>query len=113
MLYSNFGNDLANNFGIINMPSGSDFEWGGHAYFVYGFDTNFRSSVWAQEAMQRGVPETDIPADVYLCRNTWSKEWGRKGDFAVAADFIDMLVFSDDAWTVRKVREPASAAVSP
>lgn len=111
-LYSNFGNSQAWNHGIIGMPSGRDYEWGGHAYLIIGYDEEFRSSEWAQNRMMAGMPRDLIPNDVYICRNSWSTEWGYRGDFAVAADFIDMLVFSDDAWTIRKIREPASATVS-
>lgn len=112
MLYSNFGADMVWDTGIIGMPSGTDVEWGGHAYLVYGYDSNFRNSDWAQQAITRGLSPDRIPEDVYLCRNTWGSDWGHGGDFAVAADFIDMAAFSDDAWTVRKERDAASGIVT-
>jgi hypothetical protein len=111
-LYSNFGNSQAWNHGIIGMPSSRDWEWGGHAYLVIGYDTNFRDSEWAHNRMMAGMPPLAIPNDVYICRTSWSTDWGYRGDVAVAAEFIDSLMFSDDGWTIRKVREPASAAVS-
>jgi hypothetical protein len=111
-LFSNFGTQRAWDHGIIGMPSSRDWEWGGHAYLVIGSDTNFRESEWAQNRMMAGFPRDQIPWDVYICRNSWSSQWGYRGDFAVAAEFIDDLAYSDDAWTIRKIREPASAAVS-
>lgn len=110
MLYSNFGEELAWNYGIVNMPTGATYEWGGHAYLVVGYDSQFHESEWAEWAVSQGVQLTSIPQDVYICRNTWGIDWGRRGDFVVPADYIDMLVFSDDAWTIRKVREPASGS---
>lgn len=110
MLFSNFGGDEAWNTGIVGMPTGSDTEWGGHAYVVVGYDSQFHESEWAKSLIAAGISPDRIPQDVYICRNSWGLEWGRGGYFAVAADFIDMLVFSDDAWTIRKVREPASGS---
>jgi hypothetical protein len=111
-LYSNFGTQRVWDHGIVGMPSSRDYEWGGHAYLVVGYDSNFKQSEWAQNRMMAGFPASLVPDDVYICRNSWGTEWGYRGDFAVAAEFIDSMWFSDDGWTVRKVRDPASATVS-
>lgn len=112
MLYSNFGSWRTWDHGIIPMPGSRDYPWGGHAYLVVGYDENFKASEWAQNRVMAGFPADLVPDDVYICRNSWGTEWGYRGDFAVDARFIDLLAFSDDAWTIRKVREPASATVS-
>lgn len=109
-LYTNFLNWRTWNHGIVGLPGGRDIPEGGHAYLVYGYDENFRSSEWAQNRVMAGFPPDMVPEDVYLCRNSWGTEWGYRGDFAIDARHIDLLAFSDDAWTIRKVREPASGA---
>ena len=110
MLYSNFMSWQTWDHGIITLPTSRNYPVGGHAYLVVGYDTNFKTSEWAQNRMMAGFPAAQVPDDVYICRNSWGSEWGYRGDFAVDARFIDLLAFTDDAWTIRKVRDPASGA---
>lgn len=97
--YANLFEPAVDHFGIVSMPAGPD--EGGHCVAVIGYDDDFRSSKWAQEARSGGFPDSDIPARAYECQNSWSEAWGRGGRFIMPAEYLEDDNLADDAWTLR------------
>lgn len=97
--FSNLFSPQTEATGIVAMPEGPD--EGGHCIAVIGYDDDFRSSVWAQEAMQRGMPESAIPARAYEFQNSWGTSWGRNGRGVFPAEYLEDEYLADDAWTLR------------
>jgi len=97
--YNNLFNPLVDQFGIVQMPEGSD--QGGHCVAVIGYDDDFQNSEWAHWAKGQGYPENGIPAKVYECQNSWGQGWGRAGRFVIPAEYLENTNLADDAWTLR------------
>lgn len=100
-LYDSFMSPEVERFGIVNMPSPREPLIGGHAVLFIGYDSNFRDSIWAKEAIAAGFSAEKIPNDVYIVRNSWSSRWGRKGNFAIDAKYAEHYDLAADAWTIR------------
>lgn len=90
-------------FGILPYPDLSrEYAEGGHAILVIGVDTDFRNSQWAKVAVANGYPAAKVPAEVYICQNSWGTGWGHDGYVAIDARIFENRDLSDDAWTVRR-----------
>lgn len=100
-VYNSFGSRTASKHGIQPLPKSGEYMQGGHAVLVIGYNSNFKGTQWAQEAMAAGVPEADIPNDVYYVRNSWGEDWGRQGDFVIDARYLESTNLAADAWTIR------------
>jgi hypothetical protein len=87
--------------GIQNYPDGKSSLAGGHAVCVIGYDDDFRNSDWGKQGINAGV---FVPSKVYIIRNSWGKDWGHKGNFAIDAAYLENVNLADDAWTVRYVK---------
>jgi hypothetical protein len=99
-VYDFFLSPLADDFGIIPLPRSGERQQGGHAVAVYGYESNFGRTAWADQARAQGM--TLIPEDVYLCRNSWGY-WGNAGNFAIDAAYLENPGLAGDAWTLRTV----------
>lgn len=100
-VYNNFMSDQVANTGVLQLPNASEKMQGGHAICVVGYDSNFKKSRWGVWARNKGLPDSQIPNDVYLIRNSWGSEWGYHGNFAIDAKYLENPNMSDDAWTIR------------
>jgi C1A family cysteine protease len=100
-VYDQFQSGSTGKTGILNWPKSGERVHGGHAVCVIGYDTQFKTSQWAQDARNMGVAEIDIPEAVYIVRNSWGKDWGRNGNFAVDALYFENPNLANDAWTIR------------
>jgi hypothetical protein len=100
MCYEDFVNpeSYVDRTGVLLFPKGDEADMGGHAVCVIGYDNDFRNSEWGKEALAAGI---DVPSTVYIVRNSWGKEWGRNGNFAVDSRYFENTNLADDAWTVR------------
>lgn len=97
--YENLFSFTVERTGIVPMPQGRDV--GGHCVAVIGYDDDFRNSAWAQEARNQGYPDSEIPARVYECQNSWGTGWGKQGRFVIPAEYLESNYLADDCWTLR------------
>lgn len=97
--YSNLFSPAVDRFGIVPMPSGYD--EGGHWLCFIGYDDEFRSSEWAQEARNGGLPDSAIPEWVYEFQNSWSDQWGRNGRGVIPAEYVENPYLASDGQTIR------------
>lgn len=102
--YANLFDARVERFGIVPMPRGA--EEGGHCVAVIGYEDDFRNSAWAAWARQGGFPDSEIPARVYECQNSWGQAWGKVGRFVIPAEYLESDYLADDAWTLRGFAEP-------
>lgn len=98
-VYDNFMSSITARTGVVGMPKGS--MSGGHAITVIGYISNFKKTQWAKDAIAAGFPEAELPDDVYVCRNSWGKGWGRNGNFVIPAAYLENPRLAADAWTIR------------
>lgn len=110
-VYTNFLLPITELHGIVPWPRRNEQFEGGHAVTVYGYDDDFRSSDWARTAVLNGFPKDLVPERVYIVRNSWGIEWGRGGDFAIDAHYLEHPWLADDAWTCRPHQAKQSAGV--
>lgn len=100
MVYEGFLSDLTDQSGLLLFPGSGEEELGGHAVVIAGYNDDFRRSAWAATAMRNGVAARDIPERVYLARNSYGYDWGRVGDFAIDAKYVENKSLFLDAWAI-------------
>lgn len=98
-VYDSIDDSIVEQFGIIEMPRGN-FQ-GGHWVCWTGHDDDFRNSEWAKWARDNGCPDARIPERVYMHRGSWGKGWGRNGDFAMDARYVEHRGLFGDGQTLR------------
>jgi hypothetical protein len=98
-VYENFFDPQCMRYGIAPMPAGS--QQGGHCVACIGYDLDFRNSEWAQWARNQGVPDSQIPAEVVECQNSWDVDAHREGRFVIPLDFITDPDLAGDFVTLR------------
>jgi hypothetical protein len=99
-------------FGIVPLPQAYERAQGGHAVLVIGYDNDFINSDWAKAAVAAGYPIHMVPKRVYIVRNSWSPQWGNKGDFAIDADYLENWRLCGDCWTQRKYEVGTNNGIS-
>jgi C1A family cysteine protease len=100
-VYSAFMTTAMERTGVLLLPLGNEQDEGGHAVCVIGYDRNWKASPRAAELRAGGMPESHIPDDVYIVRNSWGADWGWNGNFVVDAKYFEDSYLADDAWTGR------------
>jgi len=87
--------------GIVPMPGPSEKEYGGHALQFGEYDLNFKASKYAQEARNRGFPESELVDEVVTCANSWGRQYGQDGYYFFPLDYLIDRMLCDDCWTTR------------
>lgn len=77
-LYESFESTKVEKTGIVNMPTIRESMLGGHAVGCFGYDDK---------------------TSRFICRNSWSTDWGQKGYFTIPYKYITLL--GDDFWTIK------------
>jgi len=80
--YESFESDQVASTGVLNMPTKTEQNLGGHAVLCVGYD----------DASQR-----------FIVRNSWGSGWGQHGYFTIPYAYLLDSNLSDDFWTVHKV----------
>jgi C1A family cysteine protease len=81
-VYDSFVTPAVAKTGIMPMPKSKEKAQGGHAVMAVGYD----------DAKQ-----------VFLVRNSWGTNWGKKGYFTMPYAYISNSSLADDFWTIRLV----------
>lgn len=77
-VYDSFESESVANTGIVPIPQPNETFLGGHAVICLGYE----------EDTQR-----------FICRNSWSSNWGDKGDFYLPYAYITNKNLASDFWT--------------
>ena len=83
-VYESFESASVAKTGVVNMPSPGEHVVGGHAVLAIGYDDSSRR---------------------LIVRNSWSEQWGKKGNFTMPYEYLLNENLSDDFWTIRLVEE--------
>lgn len=81
--YESFESDAVAKSGIVQMPSSTEAEIGGHAVLAVGYN----------DSVQR-----------FLVRNSWGPDWGVGGYFTIPYEYLTNSDLADDFWTIRIVK---------
>lgn len=81
-VYESFESAAVTRTGTVPMPQGDERTLGGHAMCVVGYDN---------------------PKKLFLVRNSWGSEWGKKGYGTMPYAYFTNTDLSADFWTLREV----------
>jgi C1A family cysteine protease len=79
-VYSSFESGAVAQSGVVPMPSKSESVLGGHAVLIVGFRDDKQQ---------------------WICRNSWSSQWGDQGHFYMPYEYLLNRRLSSDFWTIR------------
>jgi C1A family cysteine protease len=79
-VYESFESQSVAKSGVLNLPTAKEKVVGGHAVMAAGYD--------------------DIRKR-FLIRNSWGRDWGKKGYFTMPYKYLGDRNLSDDFWTIR------------
>jgi C1A family cysteine protease len=82
-IYESFESDEVARTGHVPLPRLEEHDLGGHAIMLVGFDDT---------------------RNKYICRNSWSKDWGMDGYFELPYSYVLDSNLAADFWTIRKVK---------
>jgi C1A family cysteine protease len=82
-VYESFEGNAVAKSGILQMPSSTENEVGGHAVMAVGYN----------DSVQR-----------FLVRNSWGSGWGVGGYFTIPYGYLTDGDLADDFWTIRVVK---------
>ncbi len=82
-VYESFEGDAVAKSGMVEMPSATETEVGGHAVMAVGYN----------DSVQR-----------FLVRNSWGSEWGVGGYFTIPYAYLTDGELADDFWVIRVVK---------
>jgi C1A family cysteine protease len=83
-VYESFESKAVAKSGVLNLPTAKEKMVGGHAVMAAGYD----------DAEQR-----------FLIRNSWGRDWGKKGYFTMPYAYLGNRNLADDFWTIRAAEE--------
>ncbi len=81
-VYESFETQKVSKTGIVPMPKRSEQVMGGHCVCIVGYSD---------------------ATNVFFCRNSWGKDWGKNGYFQIPYDYFLNPNLASDFWTVRLV----------
>jgi C1A family cysteine protease len=87
-VYQSFEGSAVAKSGQLEMPNFAEKRIGGHAVMAVGYDDAKR---------------------VFLIRNSWGTDWGKKGYFTMPYAYLTSPKLASDFWTIRSVDEGVSA----
>jgi C1A family cysteine protease len=87
-VYESFESDAVAETGIVPMPGQNEQMLGGHCVGLVGFTDH-------------GYP--DIPAGYFIGMNSWGKNWGLAGFFALPYQYVVNPNLASDLWVVKAV----------
>jgi C1A family cysteine protease len=85
-VYDSFESDEVAKTGRMPMPATGERMLGGHAVLAVGYNDSDST--------------IDVPVDHIIVRNSWGKDWGLKGYFAMPYAYVTNSNLSDDFWTL-------------
>lgn len=87
-LYDSFESDAVANSGIVPLPSAGENVLGGHCVRLVGYTDRKLA---------------DVPAQHFICANSWGTGWGLKGYFALPYAYVANSELASDFWSITAV----------
>lgn len=81
-VYESFESSTVARTGVVPMPKSSEELLGGHAVMAVGYDH---------------------VKQVFIVRNSWGPDWGKKGYFTIPYAYITNPDMADDFWTISNI----------
>jgi C1A family cysteine protease len=88
-VYESFESDAVAASGIVPMPQAGEPSIGGHAVVCCGY---------SEQSTLSGVP-----AQHFICRNSWGVDWGMHGYFAIPYAYLLNSTLASDFWKVASI----------
>lgn len=111
-VYESFeSNNVAAN-GVVPMPRTREQLLGGHAVLVVGYLSGMEVSALL-EADGLSTANLNLSSNYWVCRNSWSADWGHKGYFYMPQGYFMNSSLSSDFWTLQQVESPDPAPTPP
>jgi C1A family cysteine protease len=82
VVYESFESAQVAATGYVPMPLANEAILGGHAVLCVGYDDAKK---------------------VFICKNSWSDQWGDKGSFYIPYQYLINQNLASDFWTIRKI----------
>ena len=79
LVYQSFESQQVAKTGMVSMPKPGEQFLGGHAICVVGYDDSKKC---------------------FICRNSWSSQWGIGGYFYMPYEYLTNPKLASDAWTI-------------
>jgi len=80
-VYESFESQEVARTGVVNLPKRNERALGGHAVMAVGYDHS---------------------KEIFIVRNSWGEDWGKKGYFTMPYKYLGNRNLSDDFWTIRR-----------
>lgn len=111
-VYDSFESNATAANGVVTIPRTSESLLGGHAVLVVGYLSGMEV---ADKLKADGFSTTNLntSANYWVCRNSWSADWGHKGYFYMPQSYLMNSSLASDFWTLQQVESPDPAPTPP